>query len=142
MENGSGDYFTHSQPAQLIADDEIWDLREGKPTVLIATDMPTSYIGRRREAGIEEECRAWLESWSDEIRDAAQEHGATMVSLYDVANGPNHDVDWVELGHTGSSDKYAAIWFGTPNEIGSAIVADALAGAGFEPTEMPEPRES
>lgn len=116
---------------------EIWSLREGTPTVLIGPDLHSRFLKRQREAGIDAECLAWYEAWSAVVRETAEENGAVYVPLWDVLGGPNHDIDAFEAGYTGPSDEYPTIWWGTPNEVGTPMVVDAVVAAGFEPTTQP-----
>ena len=116
---------------------EIWQLRGGSPTVLVAADVYDAFLSNQRSMGIEGECRAWFEAWSDVAREAAEAHGAKWVSLYDLLNGPDHDIDPPEMGWTGPTERHPTISFRQLNDIGSAMVADALAAVGFEPADAP-----
>ena len=128
------------QPYTDLLDDiytEIWKLREGTPTVLIAPDLHNRFLARQRDAGIDAECVAWTEAWSAVVRDAAERNGAAFVSLADLLSGPDHDIDAFEAGYTGASEQYPTIWWGTPNEIGTPMIVEAVAAAGFEPVTQP-----
>lgn len=116
---------------------EIWALREGTPTLLVSLDHHNEYLRQQRETGIEPECRAWYEAVSATAAEAAADHGAMMVSVYDSLNGPNHDIDPVEMGFLGPTEQTPALLWRTPNEIGAAVVVDAIAAVGFEPLPMP-----
>lgn len=113
--------------------DEIERLRDGVPTVLIGTDSYDSNYGVEQEAGIVDECREFFEWFSGVQRDIAEEHGAMWVSTYDVINGPSHDIDAIEAGSIGPSDAMPDLEYHEPNEVGSVMIADALATLGFEP---------
>ena len=128
------------EPYRALLDqiyDEIWRLREGTPTVLVAADVYDGFLANQRSVGIEEECRAWFEAWSKATRETAEAHGAKWVSLYDLLNGPNHDIVPSEMGWTGPSEGQPTISIRQLNDIGSVMVADALAAVGFEPTDAP-----
>lgn len=121
------------QPYGNVLDEiynEIWRLREGEPTVLLAVDVLEGRISSWRTAGIEAECTATWESLSATIRDAAEANGATMVSLYDLFTGPDHQDDPREKGWIGPDGYH-------PSAAGIPVIADALAAAGFEPTTQP-----
>ena len=113
--------------------DEIERLRDGVPTVLIGTDSYNSSYDVEQDAGIVDECSAFFEWFSGVQRDIAEEHGAMWVSTYDVINGPGHDIDAIEAGSIGPSDAMPDLEYHEPNEIGSVMIADALANLGFEP---------
>jgi len=113
--------------------DEIERLRDGAPTVLIGIDAYNGLYAAQREAGIVDECRAFFEWFSSVQRDIAEEQGAMWVSTHDVINGPDHDIDALEAGSIGSSDAMPGLKDYEPNEVGSAMIADALANLGFEP---------
>ena len=59
------------------------------------------------------------------------------MSLADLLSGPDHDIDAFEAGYTGASEQYPTIWWGTPNEIGTPMIVEAIATAGFEPVTQP-----
>jgi lysophospholipase L1-like esterase len=105
--------------------EEIRALREGTPTVLRAVDAYNPVISPWRDAGIEPECTAAWESWSDAIRETAEANGATMVSMYDLFNGPDHQEDPREKGFIGSDGSHT-----TPE--GAAAMAEALDAVGYE----------
>jgi hypothetical protein len=116
---------------------EIWQLRAGAPTVVIGIDLYNSFVAQQSEAGINVECRALFDKFSDVQREVAEAHGAKWVSIYDALNGPSHDLDAVELGYIGPTDDMPDIAFYVPNEIGAEMIADALAAAGFDPAMQP-----
>lgn len=129
----SGDYW---EPYLELMDEiyeEVWQLRSGRPTVLISIDFYILDIAELREAGIEEPCVAWWEEWSNQIRDIAQRHGSTMVSIFDLFNGPDHSVDPSKLGLIGPTEEDASIPFYRTNPAGATLVAGALLEAGFDP---------
>lgn len=128
------------EPYRVLLDQiytEIWRLREGTPTVLVAGDVYDGYLANQRSVGVEEECRAWFEAWSDAARETAEAHGAKWVSIYDLLNGPGHDIVPQEMGWTGPSEREPTLGSRNLNDIGSALVADALAGVGFVPADAP-----
>lgn len=108
--------------------DAIWDARDGRPTVLRVTDIYVPVYDRWKDAGIYDACRLAMETQSEAVRTAAEAHGATMVSAYDVYNGVDHEDDPVDEGYIGGDGIH-------PSPAGSQAMADALAAAGFEPTE-------
>ena len=109
---------------------EIWDLREGRPTILRAQDVWNPFLAQWREAGIEPECTATWEIQTQVVREAAEANNAVFVSVFDVFNGPNHDEDVVAKGWIGDDRMH-------PNDRGRAAIAAALAAVGFEASEPP-----
>ncbi len=107
--------------------DEIWAVRDGEPVVLLVPNALVPAMAAWREAGIEAECTEAMEAWNDAIGRAAETGGATLVSTYDVFNGPGHDEDPREKGWIGSDGIHL-------NGEGKAVIAELLAAAGFEPT--------
>jgi hypothetical protein len=113
---------------------ELWRLRESTPTVMRTIDLYNPSLPQQRDGGIEAECTAWFESLSTQMAEAATEHGSTFVSLYDLFNGPNHDLDPAEVGYIGPTDlDPGAPWYRS-TETGSELIAERLAEEGFEPT--------
>jgi len=121
------------QPYRDLLDEvyaEIWKIRNGKPVVLRAVDFINPAISAWRQAGIEPECTAALEAMNRAIRAAAEANAATLVSTYDLFNGPNHDQDPREKGWVGPDGIHM-------NAAGMAAIADVISAAGFEPTTAP-----
>ena len=121
------------QPFRDVLDqvfDEIWTLREGKPTIIRTYDVPLGFVTPWKELGIEPECTANLEIQAQVEREAAEANGAGFVSLFDVFNGPNHDEDPVQKGWMLDDLMHAG-------EEGLDIVAKTLAAYGFEASEPP-----
>ncbi len=113
---------------------EIWSLRQGLPTLLITIDMVNVWLPHQDEAGIGAECTIWWESWSAQHREAAAENGSAMVSIYDLLNGGNHDLDPGEMGYIGPTDDEPNLPWWRVNQTGLATIAEALVAVGFEPT--------
>ncbi len=127
-------------PYRQLMDDiyaEIWTLRQGLPTVLISIDFHMLDLTALREAEILEECVEWWEEWSNQIRETAAIHGSTMVSIFDLFNGPDHDIDPTDLGLIGPTDENPSNAPYRVNPAGAILIADALAATGFEPASQP-----
>lgn len=107
--------------------DAIWAARDGQPTVVRVTDIYVPNYADLRAAGVYDACRAVFDAMSAAVRDAAEAHGATFVSVYDAYNGVDRDEDPVDKGYIGGDGIH-------PSDAGSRAAAVALAGAGFEPT--------
>lgn len=116
---------------------ELWALRQGTPTVLLTIDVYNPSLPQQRQGGIEAECTAWFESWSQQSSEAAVDNGSTFVSLYDLFNGSNHDQDPAEAAYIGQTDDEPdAHWYqATPT--GVDLIAQRLADEGYEPTPQP-----
>ena len=56
--------------------ERIWELRDGKPTVFRAVDMYSPVLGPWAEAGVLDACTREWAMMSDQIRAAAEAHGA------------------------------------------------------------------
>jgi hypothetical protein len=77
----------------------IFELRAGEPTVIRVFDKFAGLLVDWREAGIDAECTATYEAEAGAIREAADEYGVSMASVYDAFNGPDHDQDPREKGY-------------------------------------------
>lgn len=110
--------------------DEVWQLRDGKPTVLRAIDLYAPVLAEWRAAGIEEECTALWEMQSGVMRSTAVANGATMVSPYDLLNGADHDQDAVAAGYVNARGIHTT-------DAGRDVVAAALDATGYEPSTPP-----
>ncbi len=109
---------------------EIWKIRNGEPVVLRGLDFINPAISAWRQAGIEPECTAALEAMNRAVRVAAEANAATLVSTYDLFNGPNHDQDPREKGWIGSDGIHMSA-------EGMEAIADVISAAGFEPATAP-----
>ena len=105
----------------------VFDLRKGQPTIVRAIDMYNPVIADHREAGIEAECIAAWEAFSQTIREAAAEFGVPTASMFDAFNGPNHDEDPREKGFIGSDKQHTT-------DQGKAAMVEVLHGLGYDPT--------
>ena len=117
--------------------DEIWLLRQGLPTLIIAIDFGPLDTAAWVEAGIEQECLTWWAAWSNQIREAATANGATMVSAFELFHGPNHDLNPVELGLATPTNEGPGRPAYRTSPQGAEVLADALTAVGFEPIRQP-----
>jgi hypothetical protein len=112
--------------------DSIWErvfeLTGDRPVVMRAMDSYMPVIADWRAAGIEPECTAAWEAYSDTIRDAAAAHGVPMVSMYDAFNGPDHTEDPRLKGYIGSDGEHTL-------PAGRDAMVEALHAAGYEPVQ-------
>ena len=130
----SGDYWTVYRVLLGSVFDQLWDLRQDTPTVILALDMYNPSLAGQREGGIDDACIAWFESWHDVIAEVASDHGVTVVSLMDAFNGADHTTDPTDLGLIGpTDDDPGAPWYRlTP--AGVDLMVDTLIAAGVTPT--------
>ena len=77
-----------------------------------------------REAGIEAECTATYEAEAGAIREAADEYGVAMVSVYDAFNGPDHDENPREKGYVDDDGLHAS-------RAGASAHAEILHALGY-----------
>jgi hypothetical protein len=104
----------------------VFDLRQGQPTIVRAIDMYNPVIADHREAGIEAECTAAWEAFSQTIREAAAEFGVPTASMFDAFNGPNHDEDPREKGFIGPDKQHTT-------DEGKAAMVEVLHALGYDP---------
>jgi hypothetical protein len=109
---------------------EIIRLRDGKATILRATDLYNPLVTPWKEAGIFEACTACWETMSSAARQAAAVYNIPLLSQLDVLNGPNHDEDPREKGYIQDDGEHLT-------ELGVQRIAEALAAMGYEPTDLP-----
>jgi hypothetical protein len=110
--------------------DDIRIARQGQPTVLRAVDIYVPVLAKWQELGITDECTAFQESFTAAVRAGAEAAGATMVSMYDAFNGPNHDQDPVAAGYILADGMHLS-------DAGGDVGGAALAAAGFAPNDAP-----
>lgn len=106
----------------------VFDLREGKETIVRAMDMYSPGTADWRDQGVEVECTAAWETWSSSIRQVADAWGVPTVSIYDAFNGGDHAADPREEGLIGADGQH-------PNDAGRALIVETLAAAGYDPVD-------
>lgn len=109
--------------------EEIFSLRDRKPTIIRAVDLYNPMISIHRERNIEIECTACLEAFNTAIRQAAMAFNIPLISVYDAFNGPDHNEDPREKGYIGPDGIHAS-------EMGKQVIADLLSEAGYAPIEL------
>ena len=118
--------------ANYIADLEeiyslIFQLREGKPTIVRAIDAYNPNLPT--QCGAEEIldiCTACWETYNMAIHQAAEAMGVPVANVFDAWNGINHDEDPVAKGNTRDDNTH-------PNETGATVIAETLRALGYEP---------
>ena len=106
--------------------EELWNLRDGMPTILLAIDMYAALPQEVYDFGNDAACLEWWSEWSEQLRQAAEAHGGTMVSLFDAFNGLDRSINPVAEGLVGPTPEYRA------NAAGIELIASTLAAAGLE----------
>lgn len=104
----------------------IFDLRDGKRTIVRAVDMYNPVIADWREAGIEAECTESWKMFAQTIREAAAEYDVPTASMFDAFNGPGHNEDPREKGFIGPDKQHTT-------EEGKAAMVEVLDALGYEP---------
>lgn len=124
---GPGTYGSFGDNLQAIYD-EIFSLREGKETIIRATDFYNPMISQFRKNNTEDECTYCSEVFCNILHEAAESNKIPFVSVYDAFNGPDHDQDPGEKGYLGSMNIL-------PSEKGQQVIADLLSEVGYDPVE-------
>jgi hypothetical protein len=109
---------------------EILRLREGKPTILRATDLYNPLVAPWQETGIFDECtKCWM-TISEAARQAAEAYNIPFLSRLDVINGPNHDLDPRTMGYITEDGEH-------PTPLLAQFTAQKLAELGYTPVTPP-----
>jgi hypothetical protein len=119
----SADFAPYGDALRDILD-VLFELRAGRPTVIRVLDQAAAGLADWREVGIEAECTATWEALSGAIREAADEYGVAIASIYDLFNGPNHDEDPREKGYIAGGSYY-------PSREGALAKAEFLHSLGY-----------
>lgn len=109
---------------------EIFELREGKATILRATDLYNPLVSPWKEHEVFEACTECWENMSQAARLAAEAYNIPFLSRLDAFNGPNHDEDPREKGYIDSDGEH-------PSELMGQYTAELLAQMGYEPVTPP-----
>jgi hypothetical protein len=108
--------------------ERIFDLREGRPTIVRAMDLYVPVLASWREAGIEAECTDYFEQFNAAVRGVADEYSVLTASMFDEFSGPDHDQDPVERGLISGDGIHT-------NADGRAAMVEVLDALGYEPVE-------
>lgn len=106
---------------------EVITLREGKPTILRATDIYNPLINNWKQFEIFEACNECWMNMSAANRQAAEKYGIPFFSRYDAFNGVTHDEDPTKKGYILRDGEH-------PSWEGALFTADLLSKMGYEPT--------
>ena len=106
--------------------ERVFELVGDRPVIVRTIDWPNPFIVDWPLAGVEVECTAAWEAWSDAIGDAAAGFGVPLVSMYDTFNGPDHTEDPRAKGYAGADG-----WH--PSAAGREAMVAALHETGYEP---------
>ena len=106
--------------------ERVFELVGDRPVIVRTIDWPNPFIADWPAAGVEEECTAAWEAWSDSIADATARFGVPLVSMYDAFNGPDHTEDPRAKGYAGYDG-----WH--PSAAGGEAMVAALHETGYEP---------
>lgn len=109
---------------------EIFELREGQATVLLATDLYNPLVSPWKENGVFEACTECWENISLATRLAAEVYNIPFLSRLDAFNGSNHDEDPREKGYIVSDGEH-------PSELAAQYTAELLSQMGYEPVSPP-----
>lgn len=111
---------------------EVFRLRDGKPSILWATDLFNPLVSLWNENGIFEECtQCWL-NMSEANRLAADAYNIPFFSRFDAFNGKDHSIDPREYGYIISDGIH-------PSELMGQYTAELLSQMGYEPVQPPMP---
>jgi hypothetical protein len=122
---GVADFAPYEEVLREIYD-VIFELRDGRPTIIRAVDLYSPVIADWRAAGIAEECTAAWEIWSQSIRETGAEYAVPTASMFDAFNGDEHDEDPREKGYIGSDGQHTL-------PAGQAVQAETLHALGYGP---------
>jgi len=109
---------------------EIFRLRDGRATILRATDLYNPLVVPWEKRGVFEACTECWQNMSDAAHTAAQAYGIPFLSRLDAFNGPNHDEDPREKGYIVGDGEH-------PSKLAAQFTAQLLSQMGYEA--VPEP---
>lgn len=108
---------------------EIFRLRQGKATILRATDLYNPLVADWQKAGIFDACTQCWVNQSKAVRQAAEAYKIPFLSRYDLMNGADHTQDLVAKGYINDGEHLS--------KLGAQVVVDLLAQMGYQPVSPP-----
>jgi hypothetical protein len=109
---------------------EIFKLRNGKQTILRATDIYNPMVGPWKKNDVFEACTECWVNMSDAARLAAEAYNIPFLSRMDAFNGANRDQDPREKGYISNDGEHLS-------DLGSQYIAELLSQMGYEPVTAP-----
>ena len=109
---------------------EIFKLRNGKATILRATDCYNPLVVPWEKRGVFGACTECWDNMSDAVHSAAQAYGIPFLSRLDAFNGPSHDEDPRQKGFIIGDGEH-------PSVLAAQFTAELLSQMGYQP--VPEP---
>ncbi len=108
--------------------EEIFRLRDGKPTIIRAADFYNPMIKWHRNFGIEDECVKCWTTFNEAVWAAAEAYNVPVVSAYRTFNGPDYREDPLEKGYLGNDRTH-------PGKEGMQAMAETIRQAGYDPVQ-------
>jgi len=108
----------------------MFELREGKPTVLRGIDSASPFIGMWNKYQIYDACTKCWEAYSAASRQAAETFNIPFLSRYDAFNGLGHDEDLGQKGYLLNDGVH-------PNDLACQLTTELLSKMGYEPVPLP-----
>lgn len=109
---------------------EILVLRDGKPTILRATDLYNPLVIPWKEQGVFGACTECWENMSNAARLAAEAYRIPFLSRLDAFNGLDHEEDPREKGYIRGDGEH-------PTDNAAAFTAELFSEMGYEPVTPP-----
>jgi hypothetical protein len=110
---------------------KIFELRDGQPVILRATDLYNPLVSQWQGPGVFEACDVCWQNLSTANRQAADSLGIPFLSRYDAYNGVNHNEDPREKGYIREDGEH-------PTQLGAEFTAGLLSSMGYEPVSREE----
>jgi hypothetical protein len=119
---------TFSQYIEDLTDiyEIIFEIRQGKPTIIRAIDAINPGLVHACEPDIRSACTVCWETYNDAVHEAADQMGIPIANIFDAWNGLDHTEDPVANGYTQEDNIH-------PNELGATVIAQVLRDLGYEP---------
>lgn len=104
---------------------EIFSLRKGQPTIILAKDYYCPYYAEWKKVGRYDEYKHCWEKFNAVIHQVAAEHKIPVAEVYAAFHGSDHDQDPRDKGYIGTDGIHAS-------EAGRQVIADQFRKLGYE----------
>jgi hypothetical protein len=104
---------------------KIFELRDGKPTIIRAFDAYNPIIPNRVGTEGYEPCMACWKTYNQAIHMAAEQNNVPVAAVFEAWNGLDYSKNPVDLGYTKDSEH--------PSALGAEVIAQALRELGYDP---------
>lgn len=103
---------------------QLFELRKGEPTIIIAQNFYNPIYNLYKERGDSGKCVMQWSRMNEAISNAAEKYGIVVADVFSAFNGSSHGEDPREKGYIHSDGEH-------PSDAGNVVIADVFRALGY-----------